>query len=350
MEEGTLLRLVISPEGITIDPGRVEAIKAIVLKHKKKAMQSFLGKINFVRRFISDFAEIVKPLQEMIKKDANFKWSKERKEAFDKVKEATVEAPTLWSPNFDNEFILYTFASDHSIATVLTQKNEDGEEFPVSFMSTGLQGAELKYPAIDKQAFAVFKAIKHFHPYLLRSHTKVIVPHTAVRALLIQKEPGDRRGNWLTTLQEYDLEIKPAKLVKGQGLCKLAAEAQDLQMEQEEGWDNEVDMLQNEVLYIPASTNSWYNDLKYYLTHESSLNHLDARKKRALRLKSTQYQLIDGVFFQQNYDQVLLRCLEKDDAEHILTELHDGPAGGHFSGETTAHKVLRAGYNWPTLF
>ena len=86
-------------------------------------------------------------------------------------------------------------------------------------------------------------------------------------------------------------------MVKGQGLCKLAAEAQDPQMEQEEGWDNDFDMLQNEVLYIPASTNSWYNDLKYYLTHGSSLKHLDARKKRDLRLKSAQYQLIDGVLF-----------------------------------------------------
>ena len=64
-------------------------------------------------------------------------------------------------------------------------------------MSTGLQGVELKYSAIDKQAFAIFKVVKHFHPYLLRSHTKVIVSHTVVRALLIQKEPGDRRGNWL---------------------------------------------------------------------------------------------------------------------------------------------------------
>ena len=127
-------------------------------------------------------------------------------------------------------------------------------------------------------------------------------------------------------------------------------EAQDPQMEQEEGWDNEVDMLQNEVLYIPASTNSWYNDLKYYLTHGSSPNHLDAHKKRDLRLKSTQYQLIDGVLFRQNYDQVLLRCLEKDDAEHILTKLHDGPIGGHFNEETTTHKVLRVGYYWPTLF
>ena len=144
MEEGTLLRFIISPEGITIDPRRVEAIKAIVLPQNKKAMQSFLGKINFVRRFISNFAEIVKPLQEMIKKDSNFKWSKERKEAFDKIKEAIAEAPTLRSPKFDNEFILYMFSSDHSIVAALTQKNEDGEEFLVSFMSIGLQGAELK--------------------------------------------------------------------------------------------------------------------------------------------------------------------------------------------------------------
>ena len=62
------------------------------------------------------------------------------------------------------------------------------------------------------------------------------------------------------------MEIKLAKLVKGQGLCKLAAEAQDLQMEQEEEWENKVDLLKNEALYMPASTNSWYNDMKYYLT------------------------------------------------------------------------------------
>ena len=96
-------------------------------------------------------------------------------------------------------------------------------------MSTGLQGVELKYLAIDKQAFAVFKVVKHFCPYLLRSHTKIIVPHSTIRSLLIQKKIGDRRGNWLTTLQEYDLEIKLAKLVKGQGLCKLVEEALDLQ-------------------------------------------------------------------------------------------------------------------------
>ena len=58
-------------------------------------MQSFHEKINFVRRFIFDFVEMVKPHQEMIKKYTNFKWKNERKESFDKSKEAIAEAPTL---------------------------------------------------------------------------------------------------------------------------------------------------------------------------------------------------------------------------------------------------------------
>jgi hypothetical protein len=99
-------------------------------------------------------------------------------------------------------------------------------------MIIGLEGVDLKYPVIDKQAFVVFNVVKNFCPYLLRSHTKISVPHLAVRALLIQKELGNQRGNWITTLQEYDFKINPAKLVKGQGLCKIAVEAQDPQMGQ----------------------------------------------------------------------------------------------------------------------
>ena len=70
-----------------IDPERAKAIKKIVPPHNKRSMQTFFGNTNFVRRFISDFVEIARPLQVMIKKDANFKWTKERKDAFIKIKE-----------------------------------------------------------------------------------------------------------------------------------------------------------------------------------------------------------------------------------------------------------------------
>ena len=57
------------------------------------------------------------------------------------------------------------------------------------------------------------------------------------------------------------------------------AKALNPQMEEEARWDNEVDFLQSEVLYMSASIDSWYNDLKYYLTHGSNPNHLDAQNK-----------------------------------------------------------------------
>ena len=61
----------ISPYDIMIDPNRIESIKNIVLLHTKRAMWFFWGKLNFMGRFISDFAETIKPLQEMIRKDEN---------------------------------------------------------------------------------------------------------------------------------------------------------------------------------------------------------------------------------------------------------------------------------------
>ena len=88
-------------------------------------------------------------------------------------------------------------------------------------MSTNLQGVELNYPAVDKQAYTVFKAVKQFRPYILKNRTKVIVPHLTVQTLFMQKELGERIRNWVTSLQEYELEFKPAIIIKGRGLCKL---------------------------------------------------------------------------------------------------------------------------------
>ena len=49
-----------------------------------------------------------------------------------------------------------------------------------------------------------------------------------MRQLLIQREVGEKRANWVTTLQEYDIDIKPAKIVRGQGFCRLLAGAHNI--------------------------------------------------------------------------------------------------------------------------
>jgi len=91
-------------------------------------MQSFLGQINFLKRFVPDFSRIVSLLEAMIKKDSLFKWGQVEYEAFNLIKQAIVNAPSLATPNFSYPFILYTFYSEKSYSAILTQANQDKAE------------------------------------------------------------------------------------------------------------------------------------------------------------------------------------------------------------------------------
>lgn len=73
--EGKFLGHIISREGLTIDPERVEAIRTLPLPHHKKSLQSFLGRIKFIHRFVPDFSTLVNPLTMMLKKSLSFKWT-----------------------------------------------------------------------------------------------------------------------------------------------------------------------------------------------------------------------------------------------------------------------------------
>jgi len=148
-------------------------------------MQSFLGQINFVKRFVPDFSRIISPLQNMIKNNSIFKWGQDDQESFSLIKQAIINAPSIATPNFSKPFTLYTFSSEKSYAAILTKANQEKAEAPIEFFSSNLQGAELNYSDVEKQAYTIFKAIKYFIPFLLKAHTKVVVPFLAVRNLLI---------------------------------------------------------------------------------------------------------------------------------------------------------------------
>jgi hypothetical protein len=126
----------------------------------------------------------------------------------------------------------------------------------------------------------------------------------------VQKELGEKRANWVTSLQEYDLEITPAQIVRGQGLCKLVV---DSETEQQEDSDTSI-LEQHDHSLICCTQNlvsPWYDDIRHCLQHGSAPRHLDPAKRRALRLKSASFHLVNGILFRQNFDGVLMRCLEK---------------------------------------
>ena len=105
-----------------------------------------------MRRFITNFAEVVKYVNNMLKKDINFKWSIEAKQSFSDIKRDLSEALVLVSPNFDKDFMIFLFASEHTIARVLLQKNEQNEENPIAFYNKTLRDSTLKYNIMEKWA------------------------------------------------------------------------------------------------------------------------------------------------------------------------------------------------------
>ena len=95
LEEGKLLGHIISEEGIKIDPQRIEGILQISHPRNIKELQSFIGKINFLRRFIPNLAELLKEITNMLRKEVGVKWTIEAKKSFELIKRALTETPVL---------------------------------------------------------------------------------------------------------------------------------------------------------------------------------------------------------------------------------------------------------------
>jgi hypothetical protein len=100
VDEGKLLGHIIAKDGVKIDPERVEAIKRVPLPQTKKALQSFLGQINFVKRFIPNLAETMKPILRLLKKDVKFEWTSEGRKAFNSIKDSISRSHVLISPDY----------------------------------------------------------------------------------------------------------------------------------------------------------------------------------------------------------------------------------------------------------
>ena len=90
----------------------------------------------------------------------------EIKRSFKEIKDAIARSPILASLDYNKEFQIFSFASENTIAGVLLQKNDEGQEQPISFMSRALQNSELNYTTMEKQAYALVKSLKHFRIFI----------------------------------------------------------------------------------------------------------------------------------------------------------------------------------------
>jgi hypothetical protein len=114
--------------------------------------------------------------------------------------------------------------SKDTIIEVILQKNDQGDEQVINFMSKNLRDSELNYTITEKQAYALVKFLKHFRAYVGYNKIKSFVPYTVVKDVLSQQDFLGSIGKWVSQIKEYDLEIKSTKIIKGQGLAKIMIE------------------------------------------------------------------------------------------------------------------------------
>ena len=130
---------IISKDGIKIDPERVSEILKVGEPRSKKEIQSFLGQVNFLRRFVPSFAEILMNITNILKKGHEIKWNVEARKSFWEIKKEISDAPVLVSPDFTKYFLVFSYASEYTIAVVLLQKNDENIEQAIAFFSKMLR-------------------------------------------------------------------------------------------------------------------------------------------------------------------------------------------------------------------
>jgi hypothetical protein len=302
IEEGKLLGHIVSAEGVKIDSSRVESIQTFSFPRSKKEVQSLLGKINFFRRFVSNFVELVKFIIAMLRKGDEIKWNVESRNSFDQIKKALTKALVLISPDYSKDFLIFSFVSFDTVANVLLQKNFEGLEKPISFFSRALRDFEVKYDIMEKQAYDLVKYLKAFRVYVLHSKYIAYAPSTSMKEILIHPYIDIRRSKWIAKILEFGLEIKPTKLVKGQGLARLLSESNFKSLGVHfinSCSENQQVELSDEGSQVnsPLVGCTWYKDIIFFLKKLHPLDGMENNKVRYLKLKSFKYCLIDQFLY-----------------------------------------------------
>jgi hypothetical protein len=175
------------------------------------------------------------------------------------------------------------------------------------------------------------QAIKNFKVYILYSHVVAYVPNVVVKDILTQDGIEGKLGKWIANILEYDIEIKPTKLIKGQGLAKLMTEtnfqALDIN-ELDNELDNEQEMATPQISHAFLES-PWYADIIHVLLNLQAPPGLSRTKKRFLKMKASKFCILDNALFWKNHEGILLNCLIKEEADKVLKEFYAGDCGGH---------------------
>ena len=198
---------VLRPDGVSVDPNKVEAVENWPQPRNKTEVQSFLGLVNYYRRFIRNCSTIAKPLT-LLTSNVPFSWNETEQRAFHMLKKSLCSAPVLRCFDPKLPITVTTDASKYAIGAVLEQ-TEGKTKRPVAFASRTLNDAEQNYAAHERELLAVVDALKFWRSYLHGQKFIVHSDHYPLRYLESQDRLSPRQVRWLERIVDFDFKIIP---------------------------------------------------------------------------------------------------------------------------------------------
>ena len=151
-----MLGFVVSKKEIEIDPDNVWAIQDLPPPRTQKEVRSFMGRLNYIARFISQMTAKCNPIFKMLRKHNFGEWDKEYQVAFDKVKEYLTNPPVLVPPVQGKPLILYLTMHEKSMGCILRQHDETGhKEQVIYYLSKKFTNYESRYSPLEKMCCAL---------------------------------------------------------------------------------------------------------------------------------------------------------------------------------------------------
>ncbi|MCO5563017.1 hypothetical protein L7F22_016653 [Adiantum nelumboides] len=203
VEKVAYLGFIVSKDGISQDPAKVEVVVKWPIPQSVSEVREFLGLTGWCRIFIQDYALISKPLTELTQTDETFIWTEKRDFAFNELKNLLAKSPVLKLPDFEKTFEVIVDACAKGVGGIFRQ-----EGHPIAYESQQLCIHERNYPTHDLELLAVVHALKKWRHYLLSQIFELVTDHKSLKWIFTQPELNMRQRRWVEFLQEFNFEIK----------------------------------------------------------------------------------------------------------------------------------------------
>ncbi|KAK8944743.1 hypothetical protein KSP39_PZI008034 [Platanthera zijinensis] len=146
-----------------------------------------------------------------------FEWTSEYEKAFLALKQQLTKAPLLQGPREGEVLSLYLGVGAGVVSSVLIRE-EGKKQLPIYYVSRVLKEAELKYPILEKLAFALVISARKLRPYFQAHSIQVVTEHPH-RRILEGVENSGRLAKWSIELSEFDLVFVPRVAIKAQAVA-----------------------------------------------------------------------------------------------------------------------------------